>query len=67
MGARIGVSELSVAFLAAGTILSLLMLAGGIPVHGSRTSRIVEIVLIGGPVISLARSALRGRVKAHAG
>ncbi len=61
---RIGVSELSVAFLASATIIALAMLAGGVPVHGSKAVRIVEVVLIGGPVISLARTALRGRTRA---
>ena len=60
---RIGVTEGSVAFLGVGTILALVMLAGGVPVHGSPPGRILEIVLIGGPVVSLARSALRGRPK----
>ena len=58
---RLGVTEASVAFLGAGTILALVMLAGGVPVHGSRAGRLIEIVLIGGPVISLALAALRGR------
>jgi hypothetical protein len=58
--ARLGVTEGSVAFLGAGTILALVMLAGGVPVHGSRLGRLIEIVLIGGPVVSLAVAALRG-------
>jgi lysylphosphatidylglycerol synthetase-like protein (DUF2156 family) len=68
-GARapLGLTEASVGFLGAATILALVMLAGGVPVHGSRVGRIVEIVLIGGPVISLALSVLRGRAKAEPG
>ena len=58
--AGVGVTEGSVAFLGAGTILALVMLAGGLPVHGSRIGRVIEIALIGGPVISLALAALRG-------
>jgi hypothetical protein len=58
--ARLGVTQGSVAFLGAGTILALVMLAGGVPVHGSRVGRLIEIVLVGGPVISLALAALRG-------
>jgi hypothetical protein len=57
---RLGVTEGSVAFLGAGTILALVMLAGGVPVHGSGVGRVIEIMLIGGPVISLAVAALRG-------
>jgi hypothetical protein len=57
---RLGVTEGSVAFLGAGTILALVMLAGGTPVHGSTFGRVIEIVLIGGPVISLALATLRG-------
>lgn len=60
------VTKASVAFLGAGTILALVMLAGGIPVRGSRVGRLIEIVFIGGPVISLALSALRGQSKADA-
>jgi hypothetical protein len=59
-GAPPGITEASVAFLGAGTILALVMLAGGIPVHGSKVGRIIEVVLIGGPVISLVLSSLRG-------
>jgi hypothetical protein len=59
--ARLGVTELSVGFLGAGTLLALVMLSGGVPVHGARTGRLIEIVLVGGPVISLALAALRGR------
>jgi hypothetical protein len=58
--AHLGVTEGSVAFLGAGTVLALVMLAGGVPVHGSRVGRFMEIVLIGGPVVSLALAALRG-------
>ena len=58
--ARLGVTEGSVAFLGTGTILALVMLSGGTPVHGSKFGRVIEIVLIGGPVISLARAALVG-------
>jgi hypothetical protein len=60
MTERLGVTEGSVAFLGTGTILALVMLSGGTPVHGSRFGRVIEIVLIGGPVISLARAALLG-------
>jgi hypothetical protein len=60
---RVGVSEASVAFLGAGAILALVMLSGGAPVGGSKWGRIIEIVLIGGPVVSLARSALLGAKK----
>jgi hypothetical protein len=59
-GVRLGITEGSVGFLGAGTILALVMLAGGTPVHSSRAGRLIEIVLIGGPVISLALTALRG-------
>jgi len=63
---RLGVTEGSVAFLGAGTILALVMLSGGTPVHGSRFGRVIEIVLIGAPVVSLAVAALRGhRTKAR--
>jgi hypothetical protein len=55
-----GVTEGSVAFLGAGTILALVMLSGGTPVHGSTFGRVIEVVLIGGPVVSLAVAALRG-------
>src|SRR5262249_42294356 len=58
---RLGITEGSVAFLGAGTILALVMLSGGVPVHGSRVGRLIETVLIGGPVVSLALGALRGR------
>jgi hypothetical protein len=58
---HLGVTEASVGVLGAGTMLALVMLAGGTPVHGSRVGRIIELVLIGGPVISLALAALRGR------
>jgi hypothetical protein len=65
---RLGVTEGSVAFLGAGTILALVMLSGGTPVHGSRFGRVTEMVLIGGPVVSLAVAALRGhRTKARLG
>jgi hypothetical protein len=57
---RVGATEWSVAFLGAGTMLALVVLAGGTPVHGSRPGRIIEIVLIGGPVIALALATLRG-------
>jgi hypothetical protein len=57
---RPGVSEGSVGFLGAGTILALVMLSGGAPVHGGKPGRIIEIVLLAGPIISLALSVLRG-------
>lgn len=59
-GPRAGITEGSVAFLGAGTMLALVKLAGGTPVHGSKVGRVIEILLIGGPVISLAVAALRG-------
>jgi hypothetical protein len=58
--ARLGVTEGSVAFLGAGTMLALVKLAGGTPVHGAAIGRVIEILLIGGPVVSLALAALRG-------
>jgi hypothetical protein len=58
-----GVTEGSVAFLGAGTILALVMLSGGAPVHGARAGRIIEVVLIAGPIISLAVSLLRGQAR----
>ncbi len=51
---RSGLTVASVAFLAAGTILALVTLAGGTPVHGKPVGRIVEIALICGPVAGLA-------------
>ena len=55
---RSGLSVASVAFLAAGTILALVVLSSG-PVHGARAGRIIELILICGPVASLAVSLLR--------
>ena len=60
-GTPLGASQWSVGFLGAGTMLALVKLAGGTPVHGSRFGRIIEIVLIGGPVVALALAALRGQ------
>ena len=62
---RLGVSEGSVAFLGAATILALVMLSGGSPVHGSKAGRIIEILLIAGPIFTLAYSLLRGRGRAE--
>jgi hypothetical protein len=61
---RVGVTEASVAFLGAGTLLALAMLSSGTPVGGSRVGRVIEIVLIGAPVIALALAALRSRARA---
>ncbi|MFZ0342500.1 MAG: hypothetical protein WAL31_09220 [Gaiellaceae bacterium] len=58
--AHLGVTEGSVAFLGAGTMLALVKHAGGTPVHGAAIGRVIEILLIGGPVVSLALAALRG-------
>jgi hypothetical protein len=57
---RLGVTEGSVAFLGAGTMLALVKLAGGTPVHGAAVGRVIEILLIGGPVVALALATLRG-------
>jgi hypothetical protein len=54
---HIGVA--SVALLAAGSILALVQLAGGTPVHGRIGGRIVELVLLGLPVCTLTVSLLR--------
>lgn len=65
---RLGVTEGSVAFLGVGTMLALVKLAGGTPVHGAAIGRVIEILLIGGPVVSLALAAVRGSpTKARSG
>ena len=56
---RSGVSLISVLLLAAGTVYALVMLADGTPVHGSRTGRLIELVLICVPVFTLATSQIR--------
>ena len=58
-GVRSSVGVASVACLAAGTILALVQLAGGTPVHGRLGGRIVELVLLCLPVFTLAVSLLR--------
>jgi len=63
--ARLGVTEGSVAFLGAGTMLALVKLAGGTPVRGGAVGRVIEVLLIGGPVISLALATLRGSPPKH--
>jgi hypothetical protein len=55
---RSGLSVASVAFLAAGTILALVVLSNG-PVHGGRAGRIIELVLICGPVATLVLPLMR--------
>jgi hypothetical protein len=56
---RSGVTVGSVAFLAAGTILALVVLSDGTPVHGGLAGRIVELVLIGAPIAALGSTLLR--------
>ena len=56
---RSGLSVASVGFLAAGTILALVQLAGGTPVQGKAPGRIIELVLICAPVAALVGSLLR--------
>lgn len=55
---RSGVSVGSVAFLAAGTILALVQLAGGTPVHGTQGGRVIELVLICAPVAALVTTLM---------
>ena len=52
-GVQSGLSIASVAFLAAGTILALVELSAGTPVHGRLSGRIIEMVLICGPIAAL--------------
>jgi len=49
----------SVGFLAAGTILALVQLAGGTPVQGRPAGRIIELVLLCLPVCVLTLQLLR--------
>jgi hypothetical protein len=58
---RSGLSIGSVAFLAAGTILALVQLGTGTPVHGRPAGRIIELILICGPIVVLVVSLLRTR------
>jgi hypothetical protein len=58
---RSGLSIGSVAFLAAGTIVALVQLANGTPVHDRLFGRIIELVLICGPVATLVLSLMRMR------
>ena len=63
---RSGFGTYSVAFLAAGTILALVTLAGGTPVHGKPAGRIVEMVLLFAPIGGLALELiLRPRRRTH--
>src|SRR5581483_2380318 len=57
---RTGLNIASVAGLAAGTILALVQLASGTPVHGSRAGRVIELVLLGAPIIVLVASLMLG-------
>ncbi len=65
-GMRSGLSVASVGLLAAGTILALVVLSNG-PAHGAQAGRIIELILICGPVASLAVSLMRSVGSAGSG
>lgn len=56
---RSGVGIASVAFLAAGTVLALAQSSGGSPVGGKQVGRIIELVLICAPILTLVVSLMR--------
>jgi hypothetical protein len=55
-----GVGVASVALLAASMILALVQLSGGSPVGGRQGGRIVELVLLSLPIVTLVVSLMRG-------
>jgi hypothetical protein len=58
LGSGAGVA--SVAFLAASTIFALVQLSGGSPFGGRQAGRIVELVLLSVPIVTLVVSLMRG-------